>query len=156
MAKAKSNKKIEIVNRKAAFEYQFLAEFEAGIMLTGTEIKSIREGNVNLKDAYCTIKGGELFIVSLFIAEYKFGNQFNHEPRRTRKLLLRKTELRKIERKTKEKGFTIVPYRLYLSERGLAKLDIRLAQGKKAYDKRESIKARENKRDLDRIKKHYS
>ncbi len=154
MAKEKKVRKVEVVNRKAKFEYHFLAEFEAGMMLTGTEIKSIREGNANLSDAYCTFdKDGELFIRSMFIAEYKFGNQNNHETRRTRKLLLRKRELKKLSKKVKEKGFTIVPYRIYLSERGLAKLEVILAQGKKSYDKRETIKERENKRDLDRIKK---
>lgn len=154
MAKEKKVRKVEVVNRKAKFEYHFLAEFEAGMMLTGTEIKSIREGNANLSDAYCTFdKNGELFVRSMFIAEYKFGNQNNHETRRTRKLLLRKRELKKLSKKVKEKGFTIVPYRIYLSERGLAKLEVILAQGKKSYDKRETIKERENKRDLDRIKK---
>lgn len=157
MAKAKDKKKkakvIEIVNRKAAYEFQFLSEFEAGIMLTGTEIKSIRNGEANLKDAFCFFRKGELLIKNMFIAEYKYGNQFNHETRRLRKLLLRKTELKKIEKKAKEKGFSIVPYRLFISPRGFAKLDIKLAQGKKTYDKRDSIKERENKRDLDRMKK---
>lgn len=154
MAKEKKSRKVEIVNRKAKFEYHFLSEFEAGMMLTGTEIKSIREGNANLSDAYCVFdKSGALYVKSMFIAEYKFGNQNNHETRRTRKLLLRKRELKKLGKKVKEKGFTIVPYRIYLSERGLAKLEVMLAQGKKSYDKRETIKDRENKRDLDRIKK---
>lgn len=153
MAKEKKHKEIEIVNRKAAFDYHFNGEFEAGIKLTGTEIKSIRLGNANLKDAYCFFEKNELYVKNMFIAEYAFGNQNNHETRRTRKLLLRKPELRKIQRRSKEKGFTIVPYKLYISERGFAKLEIVLASGKKSYDKRESIKARENKRELDRIKK---
>lgn len=148
-------KKLEIVNRKAKYEYHFLQEYEAGIVLTGTEIKSIRAGEVNMSDAYCTFENGELFIRSLYIKEYKFGTHANHEARRTRKLLLRKTELRKLEKKIKEKGFTIIPYRLYLSERGMAKLEVNLAQGKKSYDKRNAIKERENKRDLDRMKKMY-
>ena len=119
MAKKKiANRVIEIINRKAKFEYHFLAEFEAGIKLTGTEIKSIRNGEANLKDAYCLFKNGELWVKSMYIAEYKFGNQNNHETRRDRKLLLRKPELRKLERKVKEKGFSIVPYRMYISERG--------------------------------------
>jgi SsrA-binding protein len=143
---------IEIVNRRASYEYHFLAEFEAGIVLTGTEIKSIRKGNVNLRDAYCVFKDGELYLHSMFIAEYKYGNQFNHEERRTRKLLLKRRELRKLEKRVKEKGYTIVPTRLFVNERGFAKLDIALAQGKKVYDKRDSIKQKDMKRDLDRIK----
>jgi SsrA-binding protein len=143
---------MEIVNRRASYEYHFLAEFEAGIVLTGTEIKSIRKGNVNLRDAYCVFKDGELYLHSMFIAEYKYGNQFNHEERRTRKLLLKRRELRKLEKRVKEKGYTIVPTRLFVNERGFAKLEIALAQGKKTYDKRDSIKQKDMKRDLDRIK----
>ena len=153
MAKEKKDKKVEIVNRKASYDYHFLADFEAGIMLTGTEIKSIRMGEANLKDAYCVFRKGELFVRSLYIAEYKYGTYNNHETRRMRKLLLHRRELKKLERKVKEKGFSIVPYRLYISERGLVKLEIKLAQGKKSYDKRDSIKERESKRDLDRMKK---
>ena len=146
-------KKIEITNRRAAHEYFFSASYEAGIMLQGTEIKSVREGNVNLRDSYCFFKKGELYVKSMFIAEYENGTYANHEPRRTRKLLLKKSELRKLERRKTEKGFTIVPYRLYLSERGLAKLEIVLAQGKKSYDKRQSIKEKDSKRDMARLKK---
>lgn len=153
MAKEKKKKGVEIVNRKAAFEYHFMAEFEAGIMLTGTEIKSIRAGEANLKDAYCVFRKGELFVKSLFIAEYKYGTYNNHETRRTRKLLLHRQELKKLERKVKEKGNTIVPHRLYISERGIVKLAIQLSQGKKSFDKRATIKERESKRDLDRMKK---
>lgn len=149
----KKKHKIEIVNRRATFEFQFLAVLEAGIKLTGTEIKSIREGNVNLRDAYCLFKEGELYLHSMFIAGYSFGNQFNHEERRVRKLLLKKAELKKWEKKIKEKGFTIVPHKLYISDRGFAKVEIALAQGKKTYDKRDSIKQKDMKRDLDRIKK---
>ncbi len=155
MAKKKLKKDIEIINRKAKFEFHFLAEFEVGIILTGTEIKSVRIGEVNMKDAYCLFQNGELIIKSLFIAEYKYGNQNNHETRRDRKLLLRKPELRKLEKKVKEKGFTIVPYRMYIGERGFAKLEIVLGQGKKSYDKRATIKERDNKRELDRVKKQY-
>lgn len=155
MAKKKVQKNKEIVNRKAKFEYHFLAEFEAGIILTGTEIKSIRLGEVNMKDSYCLFKDGELILKSLFIAEYKYGNQNNHETRRDRKLLLRKPELRKLEKKVKEKGFSIVPYRVYIGDRGFAKVEIILGQGKKAYDKRATIKERDNKRELDRVKKDY-
>lgn len=144
---------IEIINRKATHDFHFLDTFEAGMVLQGTEIKAIRRGQANLRDAYCMFKKGELFVRSLFIAEYTHGNQFNHDTRRPRKLLLRRTELRKLEKKVKERGFTIVPYRLYLTERGIAKLEIALAQGKKSYDKRESIKTKDLKRDMDRIKK---
>ncbi len=151
----KEQKKVEIVNRKASFEYYFREEYEAGIVLTGTEIKSIREGNANLKEAYCVFKDNELYVRNMFIAEYKYGTIHNHDPKRIRKLLLKKRELKKLRRRVQEKGFTIVPYKLYLSERGLAKLTIMLSQGKKAYDKREAIKERDNKRDLDRLKKMY-
>ena len=151
--KKKKKQEIEIINRKASHEYQFISTHEAGIVLQGTEIKSIRQNNVNLRDAYCVFKKGELYVKSLYIKEYKFGNYFNHEPRRDRKLLLRRSELRKLERRVKERGFTIVPYRLYLSERGFAKLEIALAQGKKSYDKRQSIKEKDQKRDMARMKK---
>jgi len=142
--------RIEIVNRRARFEYEFLEKHEAGIVLSGTEIKSIRAGNVNLRDAYCFFKKEELFVKSLFIAEYEHGNYANHEPRRTRKLLLHRQQLRKLEKKVKEKGFTIVPVRLYINDRGFAKLEIALAQGKKVHDKRQSIKEKDVKRDLQR------
>ncbi len=153
MAKEKKIKSVEIVNRKAKFEFQFLQEYEAGIVLFGTEIKSIRAGNANLKDAFCYIRKGELFIKNMFIGEYRFGTHYNHETRRVRKLLLKKGELKKLERRVKEKGNTIVPYRLFISERGFAKLTLQLSQGKKSYDKRESIKAKDNKREMDRIKR---
>lgn len=144
---------IDINNRKAAFQYQFIDEFEAGIVLVGSEIKSIRKGQVNLRDAFCYFEKDELFVKSLYIKEYEHANQFNHEPRRPRKLLLKRFELKKLLKKTKEKGFTIVPFRLYINEKGRAKLMIALAQGKKSYDKRDSIKAKDNKRDMDRMKK---
>ena len=148
-------KPIEFVNRKAKFEYHFLETVEAGIVLTGTEIKSIRAGKINMRDAYCVIENEQMFIRSLYIAEYKQGNQFNHEERRTRKLLLKRQEINKWDKKTKEKGFTIVPYRLYLNERGICKLEICLAQGKKNYDKRDAIKQKDAKRQLDRMMKNY-
>lgn len=150
MADKKKKNKVEIVNRRARFEYEFLEVYEAGIVLTGTEIKSIRAGNVNLRDAYCFFKQEELFVKSIFIAEYEHGNYANHEPRRTRKLLLRRRQLRKLEKKVKEKGFTIVPVRLYINDRGFAKLEIALAQGKKVHDKRQSIKEKDVKRDMER------
>jgi len=143
----------EIINRKAKFEYNFLQGFEAGIMLTGTEVKSLPTGDANLGDAYCLFTKQELFIKSLFIAEYDHGNLNNHETRRDRKLLLRKPELRKLEKKSTEKGLTIVPYRIFFSERGFAKVELFLAQGKKSFDKRQNIKERDAKRDLDRMKK---
>lgn len=149
-------KKIEYVNRKAKHEYHFLELVEAGIVLTGTEIKSIRAGQVNLRDAYCVFEGDELHVRSIYIGEYKQGNQFNHEERRTRKLLLKRQELHKWQKKTKEKGFTIVPYRMYLNERGVCKLEIVLVQGKKNYDKRDAIKQKDTKRALDRAMKEYS
>jgi len=123
-------------------------------MLKGTEVKSLRVGNANLNDAYCLFVNGELFIKSLFIAEYDFGNVNNHETRRDRKLLLRKPELKKIERRVTEKGMSVVPYKIFFSERGFAKIEIFLAQGKKSFDKRTSIKEKDMKRDLDRMKKH--
>lgn len=144
---------LEIVNRRARFEFHFIQTFEAGIMLTGTEIKSLRKGAANLNDAFCYFKGNELYIKNMFIAEYELGTAFNHEPRRLRKLLLRSGELNKLQRKVKEKGFTIIPYRLYINQRGLAKLEIALAQGKNTYDKRDSIKAKDQAREMDRIKK---
>lgn len=150
MAKKDSKPKVSIENRRARFEYEFIEKYDAGIVLQGTEIKSIRESNVNLRDAYCVFKKGELFVRSLYIAEYKHGNQFNHEERRVRKLLLKRRELRKLEKKVKEKGFTIVPVRLYLNERGLAKLQIALAQGKKVHDKRKSLKEKDLKREMAR------
>lgn len=158
MAKSNSKpkSKVEIVNRKAKFEFHFHTQMEVGITLTGTEIKSVRLGEVNLKDAYCLFTNeGELIIKSMFIAEYKFANQHNHETRQDRKLLLRKPELRKLQKKVKEKGFSIIPYRMYIGERGFAKMEIALGQGKKSYDKRDSIKQRDNKREMDRVKKQY-
>ncbi len=146
---------VNIVNRRAKFEFEFINTYEAGIILTGTEIKSIRLGNVNLSDAYCYFTRGELYLKSMFIGEYEYGNKTNHETRRERKLLLKRSELRKLEKQLKEKGFTLVPYRLYLNERGFAKVEIALGRGKRIHDKRESIKERDTKRELDRIKKSY-
>lgn len=150
---SQQKKRIEIVNRKAKFEYQFIDLLEAGIVLQGTEIKSVRQGKVNLNDAYCYFRDGELYIKSLYIAEYENGTHANHEPRRSRKLLLHRRELKKLERRVREKGMTIVPYRLYLSDRGIAKVEIALSQGKKSYDKRKTIKERENKREIRRLNK---
>lgn len=144
----------EIVNRKAKFEYHFLQTYEAGLVLTGTEVKALRQGLANLNDAYCIFERDKVLVVkSMFIAEYDHGTIYNHDARRDRILLLKKTELKKLQRRVEEKGLTIVPYRLYFSERGFAKLEIALAQGKKAYDKRETMKERDNKREMDRLKK---
>ena len=149
------SKNINISNRRASFEYFFLETYTAGVVLTGTEIKSIREGKVNMTDAYCIFENGELWVRNLYIAEYEYGTDSNHLPRRNRKLLLRKPEMRKLERGVREKGSTIVPYKIFISDRGFAKVTIALARGKKMFDKRETIKEREGKRDLDRINKAY-
>lgn len=149
------SKDLEIVNRKAKFEYHVVSDFEAGIVLLGTEVKSIKQGNANLNDAYCLFEKGGLTLKSMYVAEYSHGNINNHETRRDRRLLLRKTELKKLERRVTEKGLTIVPYRLYMSERGFIKLELWLAQGKKAYDKRDSIKEKDLKRQMDRAKLDY-
>jgi len=142
-----------IVNRKAKYEYSFIDTYEAGIILVGPEVKSLREGNANLADAYCFFRKGELYIKGLYIAEYKMAHHFVPDPRQERKLLLNRRELKKLERKAKEKGFTIIPYKVFFNDRGLVKIEIALAQGKKVYDKRQSIKDKDAKRDLERIKK---
>ncbi len=141
---------INIKNKKAGFEYFLLENYTAGIQLTGTEIKSLREGKANLTDAYCMFVGKELFVKNLHIAEYTFGTYNNHDPKRDRKLLLTKRELRKLLTKTKEKGLTIIPTLLFINEKGLAKLDISIAKGKKLYDKRETLKTKDTKREIER------
>ena len=147
----KIEKTINIKNKKASYEYFLLEEMTAGIQLVGTEIKSIRKGDVNIADSFCAFTGNELFLVNAHIKEYKFGNQFNHEPRRPRKLLLKKQELKKIRRKITEKGLTIVPISMFINKEGFCKVNISIAKGKKMYDKRESIRDRDVKRDLERI-----
>ena len=141
---------VNIKNRRASFEYSFLDKYTAGIQLTGTEIKSIRQNQASINEAFCVFINGELFIRNMHIAEYTEGTYNNHEPKRDRKLLLQKTELKKLSGKLTDKGLAIIPLRLYLNEKGLAKLEIALAKGKKLYDKRESIKDREVKRNIDR------
>jgi SsrA-binding protein len=141
---------LNISNKKAYFEFEILEKFEAGIMLTGTEIKSVRSGKVNMSDAFCSFIRGELFIRNLHISEYERGTHYNHEPKRERKLLLNKKELRKLNTKVKEKGLTIVPLRFFINSRGFAKVDIGLAKGKKIHDKRESIKEKDLRREMDR------
>lgn len=143
---------INIKNRQAGFEYELLDKYVAGMVLKGTEIKSIREGKVNLQDGYCYLNNGEMFVKGINITPYAQGTYYNHEPTRERKLLLKRSELRKLENKTKEKGLTIVPTRLFINDRGYAKLEIALARGKKLHDKRDSIREREAKRQLHRIK----
>jgi SsrA-binding protein len=155
MGKEKGQKNVMITNRRATHDYAFVIELEAGIVLTGTEIKSIRAGYANLGDAYCIFEHGELYVKNMNISEYANGSYYNHETRRTRKLLLRRNELRKLERRLKERGMAIIPYKLYISDRGFAKLQIALAQGKKSFDKRESIKERDVKRDIDKVMKAY-
>jgi SsrA-binding protein len=143
-------KNISIKNKKAGHEYFLLQEFTAGIQLSGTEIKSIRDGKASIVDAYCTFKGDELFVFAMHIAEYTYGTYNNHEPKRDRKLLLTKRELRKLQTKVKEKGLTIIPTLLFINEKGLAKLTIALAKGKHHYDKRETLKDKDHKREIER------
>ena len=137
-------------NRKAKYEYTFLEQFTAGIQLFGTEIKSIRNKDVSITEGYCTFKGTELFILNMHIAHYEQGTYNNHEPKRERKLLLNKQELKKLGGKFKDKGLTIIPTRLFISDNGLAKINIALAKGKKIHDKRDGIKDRDIQRDVDR------
>lgn len=141
---------INIKNKKAGFEYYLIETFTAGLQLQGTEIKSIRVGKANLTDAYCTFAGTELFVQNLHIAEYEFGTIYNHEPKRPRKLLLNRRELNKLQTKTKERGLTIIPTLLFINEKGMAKLEIALAKGKHSYDKRETLKKKDQKREMDR------
>ncbi len=150
MKKKKVDTDIEIKNRKASFEYFLLNKYVAGMKLSGTEIKSIRAGKASLNEAYCVFKGNELFVKNLHITEYAQGSFYNHEPMRTRKLLMTKQELKKLQSKVKEKGFTIIPVRMFISERGFAKLEIAFAQGKRKYDKRNSIKQKDVRREMER------
>ena len=145
---------MEIQNRKARYDYEISDTYEAGIVLTGTEIKSIRLGNANLKDSYATIKNDEVFLLNMHISPYEQGNIFNHEERRTRKLLLHKKEILKIRDKLLIDGYTLVPIKLYF-KRNRAKILVGLAKGKKNYDKRESIKERDIKRDMEKTLKNY-
>lgn len=145
---------IKIKNKKAFYEYYLVEKFVAGIQLTGTEIKSVREGKVSLAESYCTFRGDELFVINMHIAEYSLGTHYNHEPKRDRKLLMTRRELRKLSTKVKEKGFTIIPVIMFINEKGLAKLEIAVAKGKKLYDKRESLKSNDAKREMDRRMKY--
>ena len=142
-----------IKNKKASHEFEFIEKFIAGIVLTGTEIKSIREGKATIGDSYCQFSNGELFIKGMHISEYWWGNINNHEPLRERKLLLTRRELRKLDRKVRETGLTVIPIKIFITERGLAKAEIALSRGKKEYDKRETLKRKDAVREMDRSRK---
>jgi SsrA-binding protein len=145
---------VNIKNKRARFEYEIIDTYEAGIVLAGTEIKSIRLSKANISNSFCEFnENSELFVVNMQVDEYSHGNHYNHQPKAVRKLLLQKRELKKLHKEVAQKGIAIIPLRLYLNDKGLAKLQIALAKGKKLYDKRETIKERDNKRALDRIKK---
>ena len=146
---------VQIKNRKASFEYFFIEEFTAGIVLTGTEIKSIRAGKASLVDTYCTIIHGEMWVKGMSISPYFYGSYNNHEQKRDRKLLLTKREIRQLESATKQTGYTIVPLLVFIDDKGRAKMDIALCKGKKEYDKRQTLKEKEDRREMDRVMKHY-
>lgn len=152
MSKKLSNN-INIRNKKASFEYEFIEQLEAGIQLKGTEIKSIREGKASIKEGYCAFKNGELFALNINITPYKEASFTNHEPKRPRKLLLHKNEIEKLIKKKKDVGLTIIPTRLFINDRGFAKLNIALAKGKKLHDKRENLKEKDAKRQINRAMK---
>ncbi len=149
-------KKVNILNKKAKFQYDILDKYTAGIVLTGTEIKSIRSGKASIAESFCEFNDREeLFVINMTVEEYAFGNYYNHKPKAERKLLLNRKELKKLKKEMDVKGNAIIPLRLYINEKGFAKLILGLGKGKKLYDKRETIKDRDNKRDLDRIKKDF-
>ena len=149
-------KTVSIKNKRARFEFEILDQYIAGIVLTGTEIKSIRNNKASIVESFCEFnENEELFAVNMYIEEYAFGSRFNHQPRGTRKLLLNKKELKKLNKEIKKSGLTIVPLKLYINDKGFAKMLIALARGKKLFDKRETIKDRDNKRNLDRVKKAF-
>ncbi len=145
---------VNIKNKRASFEYEFLETFTAGIQLTGTEIKSIRAGKASIIEGYCFLKDGELFIKNMYIAEYDKGTYNNHDPKRDRKLLLNRSELDKLSKKKKDVGLTIIPLKVFISKNGFAKMDIALAKGKKLHDKREDLKGKDAQREMDRAMKH--
>ncbi len=150
-------KKINIQNKKVRFEYEIIDRYTAGIQLTGTEIKSIRESKARITESFCEFnETGELFVINMFIEEYLYGHAYNHKPKSERKLLLNKGELKKLRKEVQNVGLTIVPLKLFLTDKGWAKLDIALCKGKKNYDKREALKDRDSKRDLARIKKNFN
>jgi SsrA-binding protein len=145
---------VQIKNKRATFDYEVVETFEAGIVLTGTEIKSIRMSKASLVDTFCLVEHGEVWVKNMYVGEYFYGTYNNHSSRRDRKLLLNKKEIRKIDTAIRNSGFTVVPLRLFINDKGLAKLVIAIAKGKKEYDKRESIKERDDKREIDRAFKH--
>jgi SsrA-binding protein len=147
---------INIKNRKAKFEYEFLETYVAGIKLAGTEIKAIRMGKASITESFCEFQNNELFVINMHVEEYSHATHFNHNPKSERKLLMQKRELKKLEKEVKNSGLTIIPIKLFINDRGIAKLKITLAKGKKLYDKRETIKDRDNKRSLARIKKDFN
>jgi len=146
---------VNIKNKRASFDYEFLDLYTCGIVLTGTEIKSIRQNKASLVDTYCIFIGGELWVKNMHIAEYFYGSYNNHQARRDRKLLLTKKELRKLQQTDKTAGLTIVPVRMFINEKGLCKVVIALAKGKKEYDKRDSLKEKDDRREMDRIMKKF-
>ena len=150
-------KKINIQNKKARFEYEIIETYVAGIKLTGTEIKSVRESKARITESFCEFnETGELFVINMYIEEYAHGNYYNHKPKSERKLLMTKRELKKLQKEVNNAGLTIIPLKLFLTDKGWAKLEIALCKGKKNYDKREVIKDRDNKIDLARIKKDFN
>ncbi|MDG2164811.1 MAG: SsrA-binding protein SmpB [Flavobacteriales bacterium] len=155
MSKKVKDISISISNRKARFEYELLELFTAGIQLQGTEIKSLRAGNANLAEAYCYVQQSEVWITGMYIAEYQYGSYMNHDPKRLRKLLLNKKEINKISSALQNVGITIVPLKLYITDKGWAKIDIALAKGKKLHDKREDLKQKDDKRQMDRVLKKF-
>ncbi|ESU19267.1 SsrA-binding protein [Flavobacterium cauense R2A-7] len=148
-------KTVNILNKRAKFDYEILEKYTAGIVLTGTEIKSIRLGKAGIAESFCEFHGTELFVINSHIEEYLYGTHYNHKAKSERKLLLNKRELKSLLKSVQNKGLTIIPLRLFTNEKGLAKMDIALCRGKKTYDKRESLKEQDTKRDLDRIKKSF-
>ncbi len=155
MVNKATSQSISIVNRKARFEYELLESFTAGIQLQGTEVKSLRQGNANLTEAFCYEKEGEVWITGMYIAEYSYGSYQNHEPKRLRKLLLNKREIKKISAALQDIGITIVPLKIFINNKGWVKLDIALARGKKLYDKRQDLKQKDDKRQMDRAMKSF-
>ena len=151
MAKEKPTNQITIKNKRASFDYELLETFTAGLVLTGTEIKSIRLGKASLVDTFAIVEHGEVWVKNMYVAEYFFGTYNNHAPRRDRKLLLNRKEIRRLQTAAKDRGFTLVPTRLFITERGLAKLVLAIARGKKEYDKRQSIRERDDRREIDRM-----
>ena len=151
MAKEKPTNQITIKNKRASFDYELLETFTAGLVLTGTEIKSIRLGQASLVDTFAIVEHGEVWVKNMYVAEYFFGTYNNHAPRRDRKLLLNRKEIRRLQTAAKDRGFTLVPTRLFINERGLAKLVLAIARGKKEYDKRQSIRERDDRREMDRM-----